>query len=680
MEPSSRVGTVLDGRYRIERLLGQGGMGMVYRAHHLAMDRPVAVKVLRGNLARDPVAARRFALEAKTTTKVDSPNAVKVFDFGITSDGEYFMVMEYLDGRTAQRELDVDGPMEMRRALHVIRQALAGLAAAHAVGVIHRDVKPENLLLMRQGNDPDACKVLDFGVAKLMVQAADPGTALTREGMVFGTPEFMSPEQACGQPLDGRSDLYSLAATLYTLLTGEPLFRGSAAVEILSKHVTTPPPRLVQRPGLEHLHALDQVLQRALAKKPDDRFRDAAELERALAFLAPASEPQSLAGSPTVSTPALAAQSAAESPLGLFNLAEELEAEWAAEEGKRPTGAAPLHSGEFRPGVTGYLPKVTPSLELAASASAMSAQVAVPQRAAPPSALGPLAPPPPPPLMSTMSTMSTHAMVQAVAPRRRWLWLVALFGFGAAAAVVPVALSALRSPGRETAGPKVATAATAEAEVDAASIKVAAEPATARGSDRGAGSETETGPGTESETGSGTTDSASGTGSASGAGSASASASGPAAGSGASGTGSAPETASAPETGAAAGSASGSASGSGSTSTSGTASAPGTEPATGSGASPATAPAHPKPGPKPIDKRKLREHLDAARAARAAGKHLAQLTQADLALEVSPRDANALFLRADALLGSGDNVNGCKEMKRLRSAAATARAEAAGCK
>lgn len=631
MEPSSRVGTVLDGRYRIERLLGQGGMGLVYRAHHLAMDRPVAVKVLRGNLASDPVAARRFALEAKTTTKVDSPNAVKVFDFGITSDGEYFMVMEYLDGRTAQRELDVDGPMELRRALHVIRQALAGLAAAHAVGVIHRDVKPENLLLMRQGSDPDACKVLDFGVAKLMVQAADAGTALTREGMVFGTPEFMSPEQACGQPLDGRSDLYSLAATLYTLLTGEPLFRGSSAVEILSKHVTTPPPRLVQRPGLEHLHALDQVLQRALAKKPDDRFRDAAELERALALLAPASEPQSLAGSPTVSTPALAAQSAAESPLGLFNLAEELEAEWAAEEDKRPTGAAPLHSGEFRPGVTGYLPKVTPSLELAASAAAMSAQVPVPQLTGPaamgpmamgPAAMGPAAAMGPqlPPMMST------HAMVQAVAPRRRWLWLVALFGFGAAAAVAPVALSVLRSPGRGTAGPKVATAATAE-DGGAASIEVAAEPATTRGAQPGAGSE----PGAEAGTGSGST-----SGSASEAGTT------------ASGSASSPELAS------------GSAS--------------------GSGARPATSPDPKKSGPKPIDKRKLREHLDAARAARAAGKHLAQLSQADLALEVSPRDANALFLRADALLGSGDNVNGCREMKRLRSAAAAARAEAAGCK
>lgn len=655
MEPSSRVGTVLDGRYRIERLLGQGGMGLVYRAHHLAMDRPVAVKVLRGNLASDPVAARRFALEAKTTTKVDSPNAVKVFDFGITSDGEYFMVMEYLDGRTAQRELDVDGPMELRRALHVIRQALAGLAAAHAVGVIHRDVKPENLLLMRQGNDPDACKVLDFGVAKLMVQAADAGTALTREGMVFGTPEFMSPEQACGQPLDGRSDLYSLAATLYTLLTGEPLFRGSSAVEILSKHVTTPPPRLVQRPGLEHLHALDQVLQRALAKKPDDRFRDAAELERALAFLAPASEPQSLAGSPTVSTPALAAQSAAESPLGLFNLAEELEAEWAAEEGKRPTGAAPLHSGEFRPGVTGYLPKVTPSLELAASASAMSAQVPVLQLTGSAAAMAPqltgpaaaMAMAPPQPLMST------HAMVQAVAPRRRWLWLVALFGFGAAAAVGPVALSALRSPGRGTAGPKVATAATAE-DGGAASIEVAAEPATTRGSQPGAEAGTGSGTGAEAGAGSGTgaeAGSATGLGAETGTGSGSSPDS-------ASGSGSSPN------------SASGSESGSGSSPDS----------ASGSGDLPATSPDPKKPGPKPIDKRKLREHLDAARAARAAGKHLAQLSQADLALEVSPRDANALFLRADALLGSGDNVNGCREMKRLRTAAAAARAEAAGCK
>jgi tRNA A-37 threonylcarbamoyl transferase component Bud32 len=606
MDPSSRVGTVLDGRYRIERLLGQGGMGTVYRAHHLAMDRPVAVKVLRGNLASDPIAARRFALEAKTTTKVDSPYAVKVFDFGITNEGETFMVMEYLDGRTAQRELDVDGPMEMRRALHVIRQALAGLAAAHAVGVIHRDIKPENLLLMRQGDDPDACKVLDFGVAKLMVQAVDPATALTREGMVFGTPEFMSPEQACGQPLDLRSDLYSLMATLYSLLTGEPLFHGSSAVEVLSKHVTTPPPRLVDRPGLHHLHALDQVMQRALAKKPGARYRDAAELEKVLAFLAPASEPRGLAGSPTMSTPALQPSPGAtpDSPLGLFDLAEELEREWGADEGEGgsralfgfgATGAAPLAAADFRPGATGYLPRITPSVELEASASISTGISASGMMASAFLDAGPEASP------------STRAVLQAVAPRRRWVPVVVASALAVVAVVALVAWSFGRHPDaarpvandRGDRGDRERTGTPAPA-VDAGPSLPPDAPTTAAAGDAGP------------EVANGAT---------------------PAAPDAGNGTG------------------------------------------TGSGSG------RPQPvaRPRPIDQRKLREHLDASRAARSAGKLIAQLSQADLALEISPRDRDALFLRADALLSAGDKVRGCKEMKRLRGAQSAERAAQAGC-
>ncbi|HRC57050.1 MAG TPA: serine/threonine-protein kinase, partial [Kofleriaceae bacterium] len=378
MDSQARVGSVLDGRYRLDRLLGEGGMGTVYRAYHLAMERDVAVKVLRGNLAQDPTAARRFALEAKATTKVESPYAVKVFDFGITAEGEYFMVMEYLDGRTAQRELDVDGPLSVDRALHVARQALAALSAAHAVGVIHRDIKPENLLLLRAGDDPDACKVLDFGVAKLMASAAGDlaASALTKEGMVFGTPEFMSPEQACGQALDGRSDVYSLAATLFTLLTGKALFRGQAAIEILSKHVVAAPPHLVDQPGMSHLHALDQVLQRALAKRPEDRHRDAAELARDLAFLAPESpRGASMQSAPTMPTPALRGRTP-DSPLGVVHASAATRAAGApqapptqAPPSLAPTGSAPLafdstlappRDAPFSPGQTGYLPRLQP--------------------------------------------------------------------------------------------------------------------------------------------------------------------------------------------------------------------------------------------------------------------------------------------------------------------------------
>jgi serine/threonine-protein kinase len=280
------VGAVLDERYRLEALIGEGGMGAVFRATHLQMERRVAVKLLKRHLASDDTQLQRFAREARATLRVDSPHAVKVLDFGITPQRDYYMVLEYLDGRTAQRELDVDGPFTPRRAIHIARQALHALGAAHRSGLVHRDIKPDNLLLMRVGADPDSTKVLDFGVAKLMegaARSARSALALTQHGMVFGTPEFMSPEQACGLPLDGRSDLYSLAVTLFAMLTGCGMFAASSALEWLTCHARTAPPHLTDaRPELAPYRELDAVLQRCLAKSREHRPRDAAELDREL--------------------------------------------------------------------------------------------------------------------------------------------------------------------------------------------------------------------------------------------------------------------------------------------------------------------------------------------------------------------------------------------------------------
>src|SRR5262245_26210894 len=210
------------------------------------------------------------------------------------------MVLEYLDGRTVQRELEIDGAFAPARVAHIARQALHALGVAHAQGLIHRDVKPDNLLLMRNGADPDYTKILDFGVAKLMQGAADPGhLALTAAGMVFGTPEFMSPEQACGQPLDGRSDLYSLAATMFVMLTGTTLFEGGSPIEWLTHHVRTPPPQLAMvRPELAAYPELDALMQRCLAKQPEQRPANAAEMAQRLADLASA-----LARSPSTESP-----------------------------------------------------------------------------------------------------------------------------------------------------------------------------------------------------------------------------------------------------------------------------------------------------------------------------------------------------------------------------------------
>jgi eukaryotic-like serine/threonine-protein kinase len=276
------VGVVLDERYRLDALLGEGGMGAVFRAHHLAMDRRVAVKLLKPHLTSDEAALQRFAREARSTMKVESDHAVKVLDFGITPHRDYYMVLEYLDGRTVQRELDVDGTFAPTRVIHIARQALRALGAAHDRGLVHRDIKPDNMLLMRVGDDSDFTKVLDFGVAKLMDGAAASSKSalkITQAGMVFGTPEFMSPEQACGQPLDGRSDLYSLAATMFAMLTGCGMFKATSPIEWLTHHARTPPPHLVE--GLASLApftALDELMQRCLAKRASERPASAAEM------------------------------------------------------------------------------------------------------------------------------------------------------------------------------------------------------------------------------------------------------------------------------------------------------------------------------------------------------------------------------------------------------------------
>ena len=239
-------------------------MGAVFRAWHLAMERKVAVKLLKPHLTTDQTSLERFAREARATIKVESPHAVKVTDFGITPLGDYYMVLEYLDGRTVQKELDVDGPFEPGRVLHIAKQALHALGAAHAAGIVHRDIKPDNLLLMRVGDDADYCKVLDFGVAKLL----DPGMAsITQAGMVFGTPEFMSPEQACGQPLDGRSDLYALAATMFAMLTGRGMYHAGTPIEWLMAHARQPAPHLPDGFSPE----LDAVLQQCFSKHKEQR-------------------------------------------------------------------------------------------------------------------------------------------------------------------------------------------------------------------------------------------------------------------------------------------------------------------------------------------------------------------------------------------------------------------------
>jgi tRNA A-37 threonylcarbamoyl transferase component Bud32 len=281
------IGAELDGRYRIDALLGSGGMGAVFRGYHRFMEQAVAVKVLRPHLARDPSAVQRFVREARGTLKIASDHAVKVLDFAVTDAGLLYMVLELLDGRTVGAELTSDGALAPRRAVRIARQVCAALAAAHKVGLIHRDLKPDNLMLVRRGADPDHVKVLDFGLAKVMEGTGEQAlsmAALTQGGIVFGTPDYMAPEQALGQPLDGRCDLYALGATLYELVTGEPPFPRDSPLEVLAAHVRDPVPSARAKAPAVPV-SLDRLIAQCLAKDPAERPATAEALADALAAI-----------------------------------------------------------------------------------------------------------------------------------------------------------------------------------------------------------------------------------------------------------------------------------------------------------------------------------------------------------------------------------------------------------
>ncbi|HEU4734223.1 MAG TPA: protein kinase [Kofleriaceae bacterium] len=432
------VGITLDGRYRLDAVLGEGGMGAVFRATQLAMERKVAVKLLKPHLTSDEAALQRFAREARATLKVESPHAVKILDFGVTPLGDYYMVLEYLDGRTVQRELEIDGPFAPRRVAHIARQALHALGAAHHQGLIHRDVKPDNLLLMRVGSDPDYTKILDFGVAKLMQGAAgDPAQlALTAAGMVFGTPEFMSPEQACGHALDGRSDLYSLAATMFVMLTGTGLFECKTAIEWLTHHAQTPAPRLATvRAELAAYPELDDLLQRCLAKHREQRPESAEAMAELIARIEPT---LTRSAPPTNGHAALHATGVVAIGAG---------------------GLAAADAPAARPATDSIAHAVTPSAPKLATFRESSYFRAV--RAADP---------PAPPAGSTLATLGMADTLGVAVPARRarrglYVWL----GGAAIAALVGVALGVAihrsASPGGASAPPPARVASSAPGEV-----------------------------------------------------------------------------------------------------------------------------------------------------------------------------------------------------------------------
>ena len=286
------VGRTIGEKFALEANLGAGAMGAVYRARQIALDKTVAVKVMHRGLLADPTFATRFHREAKAASRLDHPHSIRILDFGEEPDGLLYIVMDYLDGRDLLRVIQEDWPLPAWRIVDILSQALSALAVAHDMGVLHRDLKPENIMVLRHVNDDgspaDVVKVLDFGIAKITdgreserPPVSSTYAKLSTGGMLVGTPAYMSPEQAQGEPLDARSDLYSVGVILYQILTMCLPFEAASAVGLLLKHVHEKPPAPSSVSSAVH-PGLEAVCLKAMSKQRKDRYPNGREMRTAL--------------------------------------------------------------------------------------------------------------------------------------------------------------------------------------------------------------------------------------------------------------------------------------------------------------------------------------------------------------------------------------------------------------
>ena len=275
------IGQTVAGRFRVEELIGQGGMGKVYRARHLALDRLVCLKMLKPALLRDPTVVGRVEREAMAASRLNHPNSIQVLDFGRNeSDGALYLVMEHVQGKDLRAVLRDEWPVPEERLCQIMAQVLAALGEAHAHNVIHRDLKPENVMLEQRRDQADFVKVLDFGIAKILDSDLPP---LTRSDVVCGTPQYMAPEQATGARLDGRADLYAVGVMLYQLATGQLPFDGPAAMDVLTRQVNEPPvPPRKKQPNAPISAAMEALILRVLSKDPALRPQTAEEFRQLL--------------------------------------------------------------------------------------------------------------------------------------------------------------------------------------------------------------------------------------------------------------------------------------------------------------------------------------------------------------------------------------------------------------
>jgi tRNA A-37 threonylcarbamoyl transferase component Bud32 len=272
------IGQTILNQFKIHEISGQGSMGTVYKATQLEIERTVAVKILHPELANQSDAVLRFHREAKVVSTLSHPNIVHIYLFGHLPDGNLYIVQEFISGRPLAQDMS-QGPLGLRRTVHIGDQILSAISDAHGHGVIHRDLKPENIMLCTVGDDPDFVKILDFGVAKRITTQ----TFATRDGLIFGSPRYISPEAAQGDKVDQRSDLYSLGVMLYQMLCGEPPFESRKPVQLLMEHIKTKPPPLKSRPGASDVpDQVEGIVMKLLAKKPEHRYPTALAAREAL--------------------------------------------------------------------------------------------------------------------------------------------------------------------------------------------------------------------------------------------------------------------------------------------------------------------------------------------------------------------------------------------------------------
>ena len=317
---ASLIGTVVGGRYKLERVIGEGGMSAVYEGEHVHMHKPVAVKVLSPEMSKSSEAVERFHREAMAASRIDHPNVAAATDFGELEDKSFFLVLELIAGKTL-RDAIRDGKFPARRTLHVARQIASALARAHSLGIVHRDLKPENVMLTSRAGDEDFVKILDFGIAKLPVKDLAPDATpseaapLTQLGMVYGTPEYMSPEQAMGKPIDARADLYSLGVIMFEMLAGARPWDDDNKAVLLGKHVSQPIPAIADKsPDANVPDEIEAIVRKLMAKSPDERY---AKTEDALAAIDAilARPPQPVMPGQTFTVPLPASQRLVKKPL-----------------------------------------------------------------------------------------------------------------------------------------------------------------------------------------------------------------------------------------------------------------------------------------------------------------------------------------------------------------------------